>query len=103
MSSRQVLWTVPRVEEFKSLAILSPLEAKVFDLHVGIDGKGRRADYEIVQELQDTEFSTSLSAVQDAIRYLKDSYDAVQPYSQTLDPRKLHANELKRSRKRTVK
>lgn len=99
MSSRQVLWTVPRCTEFKSLTILSPFESKVFDLHVGLDGRGRRADYEIVQELQDTAFSTSLSAVQDAIRYLKDSYDAVQPFSETLPPRKLHANEARKRRK----
>lgn len=95
MSSRQVLWTVPRIEEFKKLAILSPFEKKVLDLHTGYPDGIRYADYQIVQKLDGTEFSTSLPAVQTTIRYLKDCYDAVQPYSLTLPPRKKHKNEQK--------
>lgn len=103
MSSQQVLWTVPRVEEFKKLALLSPFEKKVLDLHVGYPDGIRHADYQIVLKLDGTEFSTSLSAVQATIRHLKDCYDAVQPYSETLPPRKLHANDARRSSKPAVK
>ena len=103
MSSRQVLWTVPRIEEFKRLAILSPFEEKVLDLHTGYPDGVRYADYQIVQKLDGTEFSTSIAAVQTTIRHLKDCYDAVQPYSPILPPRKLHANEMVKRGKAAAK
>ena len=90
MSARQVLWTRPRYEEFVYLAMLTEFEKNVLDLHMAADGKERRTDYQIADEL-----NTSESAVKDTIRLLKEKYDAVQPYSFTLPPRKKHKNEQK--------
>lgn len=82
--SRQVLWTKIILEEFIRLGNLTKEEEMIM--------RTRCDSWSIVQ--QATTLGMSVSTVNRIIRRLKKKYDAVQPYSPLLPPRKNSAEEL---------
>ncbi len=82
--SHQVIWTKIIVEEFVRLGNLTKDEEMV--LRTRADG------WTITQ--QSLKLSMSVSTVNRIVSRLKRKYDAVQPYSVILPPRKASAKEL---------
>lgn len=76
--AREVLWTKAFLEEFIELAQLTEDEEKI--LRTRVKGWTRTK--------QAYEFNMSLSTVDRHIRRMKMKYDACQPYSDILPPRK---------------
>ena len=75
---KDILWNTIILDEFIRLA--APTE---FEIHII---KSRMADRSRVQ--QSFDFSRSLPRVDAAIKSIRQKYDAVQPYSSILPPRK---------------
>ena len=82
--AHQVPWSKIIVEEFVSLACLTPIEEQI--LRTRISGMTR------VQQTQ--LFNISLSTLDRHIFSLKRKYDQVERYSPLLPPRKMSACEL---------
>lgn len=82
--ARQVIWTKLIVEEFIHLAKLTEDEEMIM--------RTRADGWSITK--QATTFNMSVSTVNRIIKRLKKKYDAVQPYSVMLPPRKFSVKEL---------
>lgn len=82
--SHQVLWTKVVVEEFIRIGGLTKEEEHVM--------RTRADGHTIVQ--QSLELGMSTRTVERIVRTLKRKYDAVQPYSVILPPRRHSAKEL---------
>ena len=75
---KDVLWNRIILDEFIRLAMPTEFEIRLI--------QSRMADQSRVQ--QSFEFSRSLPRVDAAIKSIRQKYDAVQPYSSILPPRK---------------
>lgn len=82
--AHQVIWSKIVLEEFISLAGLTDTEEKIM--------RTRVAGWTITKQAQT--FGMSESSVSRVIKVLKVKYDAVQPYSPLLPPRKFSIQEL---------
>lgn len=75
---KDILWNKIILDEFIRLALPTEFEIQLI--------RSRMADQSRVQ--QSFEFSRSLPRVDAAIKSIRQKYDAVQPYSDILPPRK---------------
>jgi hypothetical protein len=75
---KDILWNAIILDEFIRLALPTEFEIQLI--------RSRMADQSRVQ--QSFEFSRSLPRVDAAIKSIRQKYDAVQPYSDILPPRK---------------
>ena len=75
---KDILWNTVILDEFIRLAVPTEFEVQII--------RSRMADQSRVQ--QSFEFSRSLPRVDAAIKSIRQKYDAVQPYSAILPPRK---------------
>lgn len=81
--TKQILWTQVSLDEFIRLGALTEDEEKII--------RSRVKGMTVTQQAR--EFGMSESSVARIIRRLKDKYDAVQPYSDKLPPRRSSAKE----------
>lgn len=80
---KDILWNRIILDEFIRLAMPTELEIQVI--------KSRMAEQSRVQ--QSFNMSMSVSTVDAAIKSIRQKYDAVQPYSTILPPRKKNAQK----------
>ena len=80
---KDILWNRIILDEFIRLAMPTELEIQVI--------KSRMAEQSRVQ--QSFNMSMSVSTVDAAIKSIRQKYDAVQPYSAILPPRKKNAQK----------